>query len=501
MHINDYVIDGKLAEGGLGEVIAAREKTTGRRVVLKRPMATGQQAYERTRDEGRLGLRVNGTAFVQTFGQFEHDGVPHLVIEHLDGVTVFDLWRNTGALSFAAVAKIGAEVCQALAVLHILRDDDGAPLGAIHRDISSRNVMVESSGRVRVIDLGAAYSDAADRSAQSGVGVIIGTMPYLPPELLDGGEDSTARDVWAVGVTLLEAAAGNPFTRKPARAEADVDALMRVKRKTRDPFSDPAVQALEPRLLSVLKRMLTTDPDARIDAMSAGVQLAAIYAGSNAQAELARRVGQVRQLPAAAPKPMAATAVVVPATPSPMGLPRTELARQGLDDGPTIVDPQPRKPVVNNRINDDPTLKDHGGLAQPSRLPSRLPTDAEGPTGVGRAWPKAPALSNDDRPLFDLEPSEAPSLPARTAPTSPPPVPTDLEPTKSPDVETLTETRPFALRSLAVPSDSGDVFTGNHVFEEPPQEPRTMAKRLGLTAAFVAIAVLVLVVAGMLLEK
>lgn len=361
MQLSDFDIEGKLAEGGLGEVLAATEKSNGRRVVLKRPKSTAQQSHERLRDEGWLGLRVNGTAFVETVGSFEHDGVPYVVIERLDGVTVNELWRRSGALSYAAVAKLGAEVCLALAVLHALRDDKGKPLGAIHRDISSRNVMVERNGRVRVIDLGAAYSATDEREAQSAVGVVVGTLPYLAPELFEGGESTSARDIWAVGVMLLEAALGKVFTRKEP-LENTLDGLRRVRARTLSPFGDPAVDALEPRLLAVLKQMLSINPAERIDAKSAAVELSVIYAGTIPQTELARRVGQVLRGPA---QPTTTSKPTTAATQLVTKSMVANVAAAVDEDGPTILDPAPRAasleaegPTLNERTQKNAAASD-----------------------------------------------------------------------------------------------------------------------------------------------
>ena len=404
MDLTDFDVGGPFGEGGLGEVLAATLKTSGRKVVLKRPKTDEFGTYARTRDEGRLGLRLNGTAFVETLGQFDVGGLPYVALERIDGVTVFELWRKTGALSYPAVAKLGAEVAQALAVMHVLRDDNGTPLGALHRDISCRNVMIDVTGRVRIIDLGAAFSHSADRSAVSKVGVVIGTLSYLPPEVFEGGDDTPARDMWCVGVMLLEAAIGNAFSKK-RQGESTGEGLRRVRRKAEDPFSAPEVLALEPRLLGVLKQLLTSDPKLRMDAKSAAAELAAIYAGSNPQAELARRVERARALPKPAPKPGAAVAQ----PPSVIGDAGTRTHAEGSpavsneatvsvadaqvfgseplgDDGPTMLDPPRRRGGESETVEEGQETRRGDSESQPKIAG----VSADGPTGLARPWPKAP---------------------------------------------------------------------------------------------------------------
>jgi serine/threonine-protein kinase len=330
-----------------------------------------------------LGLRLNGTAFVETLGAFDVDGVPYVALERIEGVTVLELWRRTGALSYPAVARIGAEVCQALAVMHVLRDDEGTPLHALHRDISARNVMVDTEGRVRIIDLGAAFSEAADRSAVSRVGVVIGTLSYMPPEIFEGGKDSPARDMWSVGVLLLESAVGSVFSKKRA-GEDTIEGLQRVRRKTLDPFSDPAVMGLEPRLLGILKQLLTKNPALRMDAKTAAAEFAALCAGLKPQVELARRVERARQLP----KPVASPKAEVAAPPTAARAPsRTEADEIKLDDdGPTIQDPPRRGFESGSTLEDAPTRQDRSGMSPGGPQPAMV----DGPSGVARHWPKSP---------------------------------------------------------------------------------------------------------------
>lgn len=428
MQLGDFEIEGELGGGGLGEVIAARMRVGGRRVALKKPKAGAENEAARLRDEGRLGLRLNGTAFVETLGAFEADGVPYVALERIEGVTVFELWRTTGALPWPAVARIGAEVCQALAVMHVLRDENGDPMNAIHRDISGRNVMVDADGKVRVIDLGASIV-STERSAVSKTGMVIGTLPYLPPEVFEGGKDSPARDLWAVGVMLLEASVGDAYVKR-RRGESDTDGLRRVRGRSLDPFAAPEVQAIEPRLLGILKQLLTRDPVMRMDAKTAGAELAALCAGTNAQKELAARVSRTRALP----KPMPKTEIVAVKQddPTAVGRQRTEAATRAEvgfgEDGPTVVDP-PRAAGSLGVSADGPTVVNAG-----ARAPNDL--GADGPTRrdtVGRS-PAGVQLAPD-----------APSGVARPWPASPPPPPPMTE-------ETF-------LRALTLPPSGESVFT------------------------------------------
>lgn len=255
MRIGPYEVEDKLAEGGMAEVLLARS-TGGRQVVLKRALRpTDGMAQRRLRDEGRLGRRLNGTGFVETVDVLDDGGSTVLALEWIDGVPLEALWK-VARLTPWMVAKLGSEVAAAIAVLHDVAGDDGRALGAVHRDLSSRNVLVEAGGRARVIDLGCALFDDAERSARTEAGNVLGTLRYLAPEVFETAKACQASDVWSIGVLLLEAALGRAVFKGNPR---DVAAAVFF----RDPFVDVDVQALDSRLLAILKRLLRRNPSAR----------------------------------------------------------------------------------------------------------------------------------------------------------------------------------------------------------------------------------------------
>lgn len=256
MRIGDYEVEERLAEGGMAEVLLGRGQD-GRRVVLKRALRPADaMTQRRLRDEGKLGLRLNGTGFAETLLVLNDDsGAAVLALEWVDGVPLEGLWK-VAPLSPWMVAKLGSEVAAAIAMLHDVRSDDGRALGAVHRDLSSRNVLLERGGRARVIDLGCALFNDDERSARTEAGNVLGTLRYLAPEVFENAKACQASDVWSIGVLLLEAALGRPVFKGSPR---DVAAAVFF----RDPFVDVDVQALDSRLLEVLRRALRRNPAAR----------------------------------------------------------------------------------------------------------------------------------------------------------------------------------------------------------------------------------------------
>ena len=198
-----YRIDSKLAEGGMGSVYLGTD-VDGRIVVLKVPHRHDADSVAALGDEARTGMRLKHPAIVETLDFFVDNGRGVLVVAWIEGKTLYEL-RRAGPLPPAAVATLGQQLASALDVIHSATDENGRPLNVLHRDISPNNVMVDASGQARLIDLGIARSsDRQQKSTQ--IGVVKGTLRYLAPEILGGGDHTRATDLWALGVTLWESA-------------------------------------------------------------------------------------------------------------------------------------------------------------------------------------------------------------------------------------------------------------------------------------------------------
>lgn len=198
-----YRIDTKLTEGGMGSVYLASD-VDGRLVILKVPHRNDAESLAAMGDEARLGMRLKHPAIVDTLDFFVEGGRGVLVVAYIDGKTLFEL-RKAGPLPAPAIATLGTQLASAIDAIHNATDEDGRPLHVLHRDVCPNNVMIDASGQARLIDLGIARSsDRRQKSTQ--VGMVKGTLRYLAPEILAGGDHSRATDLWALGVTLWEAA-------------------------------------------------------------------------------------------------------------------------------------------------------------------------------------------------------------------------------------------------------------------------------------------------------
>jgi hypothetical protein len=215
-----YVLLDRIGEGGMSEVF--RAKLTGaesftKLVAIKRlkpHLALMPDAVNQFIDEARMGsvLAHSNIASVSDFGRVG-DGY-YLAEEYIAGRTLAEISaRHTelygGPVPLAFVLYIASEVLSALAYAHERADDDGRPLGIVHRDISPTNIMVSFQGEVKLLDFGIGKS--VDRVSQTREGAIKGNVGYMAPEQARGQEVTALADLFSLGLVIFDLLAGEPF--------------------------------------------------------------------------------------------------------------------------------------------------------------------------------------------------------------------------------------------------------------------------------------------------
>lgn len=206
----------ELASGGMATVYLARmdgphgfEKL----VALKRVhshLASERRYVDMILDEARIASRITHPNVCSVFDFGESDGEYYLAMEYLVGEPLARLYRRARAsaeqrespLLPLKMARIIEEACEGLHAAHESRDPDGQPLNVVHRDVSPRNLFMTYSGVVQVVDFGIA--SARQRVHRTSTGQLKGTMPYMAPEQVTGGEVDRRMDVWGLGVVLWE---------------------------------------------------------------------------------------------------------------------------------------------------------------------------------------------------------------------------------------------------------------------------------------------------------
>jgi Tol biopolymer transport system component/predicted Ser/Thr protein kinase len=236
--LGPYEIVGRTGGGGMGEVWKARDTRLGREVAIK---VCTERFSDRFRREARAIAVLNHPHICTLYDV----GADCLVMEYIEGAPI------QGPLPLERVSKLGAQIADALDAAH--------RRGIVHRDLKPANILVTKSG-VKVLDFGLAkMENAVAAGAQPETvtqhGAIVGTLPYMSPEQIQGNEIDARSDIFSFGLVLYEMLTGR-------RAfEADNSASLIAAILEREP---PNLEKIEPvGLQRVLRRCVAKNPEER----------------------------------------------------------------------------------------------------------------------------------------------------------------------------------------------------------------------------------------------
>jgi serine/threonine-protein kinase len=183
-----------LGTGGSGSVWLALDEQNGLDVALKIIPREGKAAARAER-EALAARRLRHDRCVRAYDVGHDSGHVYIAYEYVPGRTMRDAIR-AGALSDEDAVETAAQVLDALAHAH--------RAGIVHRDVKPANILLEDRDEVtvRLLDFGLAQFDGAD--TLTAVGDVPGTLAYIAPERLAGGDATPQSDVWSVGVLLWE---------------------------------------------------------------------------------------------------------------------------------------------------------------------------------------------------------------------------------------------------------------------------------------------------------
>ncbi len=212
-----YRILRELGSGGMGTVYLAEDTTLGRQVALKvlpDEVAGDASRLERFEREARTVASFNHPNIVTLHTVEESDGIRFLTMEHVEGKTL-DRLIPSGGMELPGLFEIAIPLADALSAAHAG--------GITHRDLKPANVMVTDDGRVKILDFGLAKpvasvvgSEEATLAAAEALtqdGTLVGTVPYMSPEQIEGKSVDARSDIFSLGVLLYQMATGqHPFS-------------------------------------------------------------------------------------------------------------------------------------------------------------------------------------------------------------------------------------------------------------------------------------------------
>jgi serine/threonine protein kinase/Tol biopolymer transport system component len=268
--LGPYEVIAPIGAGGMGEVYSAKDTRLDRTVALKilpLHLADTPEVRQRFEREARAVSSLNHPNICALYDIGQQDGTDFLVMEYLEGQTLAKRIEQ-GPMPTPELLRVAVQICEALERAH--------RQGVIHRDLKPGNVMLTKAG-AKLLDFGLAKGAApavTDMSSSPTVtqplpgssrgnqltvqGTIVGTLQYMPPEQLEGGEADARSDIFSFGATLYEMATGQKAF--PAKSQASLIAEI-LKAQPR-PISE-----LQPLVPPALERIVTTclakDPDDR----------------------------------------------------------------------------------------------------------------------------------------------------------------------------------------------------------------------------------------------
>jgi tetratricopeptide (TPR) repeat protein len=281
-----YVVQDCLGEGGFGQVFAAWDSKLQRRVALKRLKRSGTpHASQDLLREASLSAALRHPAFVSIYSVEDDADSQAIIMELVEGDTLKQL-LGAGPLAVPAAVDIVRQAAEAMREAH--------RQGLVHGDLKPSNIMLERSGKVRILDFGLGARAHPDATTTDAIADPQGTIAYMAPELLSGAGATAQSDIYALGVVLYELVTGH----RPFHDLNGLALAASIVQSSSMSWDYPA--ELAPVLVQAIQRMTARQPEQRALPISASG--AAAIVGDTARSMLPRRPRRWRRavLPALA---------------------------------------------------------------------------------------------------------------------------------------------------------------------------------------------------------
>jgi serine/threonine-protein kinase len=253
-----YRIDGLLGRGGMSVVFRAENPRLGNLVALKLlapELAHDDMFRERFVRESRVAASINHPNIVPIYDFGDHDGLLYIVMRYVQGADLKRMIQRRGRLTPQQTVAVIAQAGRALDAAHAR--------GLIHRDVKPANFLIEPSSaedsdeHVYLADFGLT-KHSQSKSGLTATGVFVGTIDYVAPEQISGGDVDARTDIYSMGCVIYECLTGHiPF-------EKDAEMAVLYAHVHEDP---PGPSELQPELPAaindVMRKALAKSPDDR----------------------------------------------------------------------------------------------------------------------------------------------------------------------------------------------------------------------------------------------
>ncbi len=247
--VGNYEIQRELGRGGMGVVYKANEQSLARVVALKvlpAHLSADDLFVKRFQREAKSAARLTHPNIVTVYAVGQHAGMHYIAMEYVKGRTISDIQREQGKFEVKEALELVAQAADALAFAH---END-----IVHRDIKPQNIMIDSVGRVKVMDFGLAKILAEHGTELTSQGALLGTPKYMSPEQCRGEELDPRTDVFSLGIMFYEMLAGKaPFT-----AETPIALVRQIIDTECTPLST-AIPGVPAPIEAIVSRMMAKD--------------------------------------------------------------------------------------------------------------------------------------------------------------------------------------------------------------------------------------------------
>ncbi len=237
--VGNWILEEAVGQGAIGVVFRARHHTLRRMAAIKVLKDPSQSLRKRFEREAQVYSDLDHPSIVRLYDYGEEQGKPYIVMEWIEGQSVTKFVETNGALAIAETIRLALQACSALRFAH--------ELGIIHRDIKPDNLMITSTGKLKIADYGIAHVEDSRLTVQ---GAFLGTPHYMPPEQFKQESITPAADWYGLGATMVYMlTAQPPFV--TTQSKSNVYKLLASKATTKLPSLRSQVSDI-PRSLDIL---------------------------------------------------------------------------------------------------------------------------------------------------------------------------------------------------------------------------------------------------------